>query len=90
VPALVIESLPEPLHSRLKQAAAAHRRSLAQETIVLLEQALEQEPIREEKHKPSYWAERTLLPEYDALLKSGALSGGTDSTQMISEERNAR
>ncbi len=88
--ALVIDPLPETLHSRLKQAAAAHRRSLAQETIVLLEFALEQEPSREAKPTASYWAQRTLLPEYEALLKSGALTGGTDSTQMISEERDAR
>ena len=38
----------------------------------------------------SYWAERQLLPEYAAALKSGAFSGGSDSTQIISEERDAR
>ena len=88
--ALVIDPLPEALHSRLKQAAAAHRRSLAQETIVLLEFALEQEPVIEAKPATSYWAQRKFLPEYEALLASGALTGGTDSTQMISDERAAR
>lgn len=88
--ALVIDPLPEALHARLKQAAETHRRSLAQETIVLLEFALEQEPVSEAKPKASYWAQRTMLPEYEALLNSGVLSGGTDSTQIISEERDAR
>jgi hypothetical protein len=88
--ALVIDPLPEALHARLRQAAASHQRSLAQETIILLEFALEQEPISGAPPKESYWAQRTLLPEYAALLKSGTLTGGTDSTQMISEERDAR
>ena len=38
----------------------------------------------------SKWANRKLLPEYEAMLQSGAFSGGTDSTQSISEERDAR
>ena len=31
-----------------------------------------------------------LLPEYEAMLKTGAFGGGTDSTIGLSEERNAR
>jgi Antitoxin FitA-like, ribbon-helix-helix len=88
---LVIRSFPAALHARLKQTAAAHRRSVTQETIYLLEQALAGEATLGQKPaKGSYWAQRRFLPEYQALLKSGALSGGTDSSVMISEERETR
>jgi plasmid stability protein len=91
MPALVIESFPEALHAKLLQIAAAHQRSVPQETIHLIELA-----ISSEEQKPaatptqSYWANRKLLPEFEAALKAGAFSGGTDSTQIITEERNTR
>ena len=88
---LVIKSFPEELHAKLKAMAAAHRRSVTQETIHLIETALTSE---EETSSPastqSKWANRKLLPEYEAMLASGAFSGGTDSTVIISEERDAR
>ena len=94
MPALVIKSFPEPLHAKLRQIATAHRRSLTQETIHLIEKAIAQEEIParvvSEVPKISYWANRKLLPEWEAALKAGAFSGGTDSTQIISEERDAR
>ena len=91
MPALVIESFPEALHARLKQTAAAHRRSVTQETIHLLETALAAEPAVQGDPTPvTPWAKRKLLPEYEAILRSGALSGGPDSTVIISEERDAR
>jgi hypothetical protein len=92
MPALVIKSFPEPLHATLRQIAASHRRSVTQETIHLLEKAISSE----ENALPtssgggtSYWANRKLLPEYEALLKVGAFSGGTESTQILSEELDA-
>lgn len=93
MPALVIKSFPEPLHARLRQIAASHRRSVTQETIHLLEKAIsteERTPPASGGSGTSYWANRKLLPEYEAMLKDGAFSGGTDSTQIISEERDAR
>ena len=91
MPALVIESFPEALHARLKQTAAAHRRSITQETIHLIERALAAEPATPPAPaKGGYWANRKLLPEYKALLESGVLAGGTDSTIGLSEERDAR
>ena len=91
MPALVIKSFPEALHARLRQMAAAHRRSVTQETIHLLESAI----ATEEKSPASpagqsKWANRKLLPEYEALLKSGALTSDTDCTIGLSEERDAR
>ena len=93
MPALVIKSFPEALHAKLRLIAAAHRRSLTQETIYLLETAIAAEqntPAASSGPAISYWATRKLLPEYEAALKAGAFSGGTDSTQIISEERDAR
>ena len=92
MPALVIKSFPEALHAKLRQIAAAHRRSVTQETIHLIEAAI----AVEEKSSPvfnggqSKWANRKLLPEYEAMLATGAFSGGTDSTTIISGERDAR
>ena len=91
MPALVIESFPEALHAKLLQFAEVHQRTVPQETIHLIELAIsteEQKPAADST--PSYWANRRLLPEFEAALKAGAFSGGTDSTQIISEERDAR
>ena len=88
--ALIIEPFPETLHARLQQTAAAHHRSITQETIHLLEKALDAEPAPSAAALQGYWATRKLLPEYEAALKAGAFSGGTDSTQIISEDRDAR
>ena len=92
MPTLVIKSFPEELHAKLRQIAAAHRRSVTQETIYLLETAIG----AEEKAAPaalatqSKWANRKLLPEYETLLNSGALTSDVDSTIGLSEERDAR
>ena len=43
---LVLKNLPEELHARLKAQASAHRRSLTQEAILLLEQGLLARPRR--------------------------------------------
>ena len=91
MPALVIKSFPDALHAKLRQSAVAHHRSVTQETIHLIEVAIaaeEQAPAATAGQ--SKWANRKLLPEYEAMLATGAFSGGTDSTQIISEERDAR
>lgn len=40
MPGLIIRAIPEGLHKRLKEQAAAHHRSMNKEIIALLEQAL--------------------------------------------------
>lgn len=90
MPTLVIKSFPEELHAKLKQMAAAHRRSVTQETIHLIETAISAPPPPAPAPAKSYWATRKLIPEFEAALKAGAFSGGTDSTDIISEERDAR
>ena len=92
MPALIIESFPEALHEKLRENAAAHHRSVTQEAIHLLEIAIsakDKTPPAAENGSPK-WANRRLLPEYEAALKAGAFSGGTDSARIISEERDAR
>ncbi len=42
---LLIRDLPEKLHRQLKERAAKHRRSMAKEAIVLLEEALNNEAV---------------------------------------------
>ena len=92
MPDLVIKSFPEELHAKLRQRAAAHRRSVSEEAIHLLGTALtvEKQTPADTPATQSKWANRKLLPEFEAALKAGAFSGGTDSTQIISEERDAR
>ena len=72
--------------------AAAHRRSVTQETIHLIESAIAAEEMvapQSASGEPR-WANRKLLPEYEALLTSGALTSGVDSTIGLSEERDDR
>ena len=92
MPTLVIKSFPEDLHSRLRQIAASHRRSVTQETIHLIEKAIfsEENAAQPGTSGQSKWANRKLLPEYEALLNSGALTSNVDSTIGLSEERDAR
>ena len=91
MPTLVIKSFPEDLHARLKRTAAVHRRSVTQETIHLIEAALNAEAAVMPAHgKGTYCSAPKLLPEYQSLLESGALYGGTDSTVALSEERDTR
>lgn len=88
---LVIKSFPEDLHARLRQLAAAHRRSVTQETIHLIEVALaETEAPSTPAATRSKWADRRLLPEYEAMIQTDSFVSGTDSTQILSEERDAR
>ena len=96
MPALVIESFPEALHAKVRQIAAAHQRSVTQETIHLIELGISAETTTmppaniDLSQGQSKWAQRKLLPEYEALLKSGALTSDADSMIGLSEERDAR
>ena len=52
MPALVIKECPPELHAKLKQEAAKNRRSMTQQTIILLEQALSLETQPPSKEPP--------------------------------------
>jgi len=40
MPGLLIKDVPAPMHRKLKQLASRHRRSMTQEALVILEEAL--------------------------------------------------
>lgn len=93
MPTLVIKSVPTELHARLKRTAAAHRRSLTQETMHLLEKALAAEDAAHSpapRTGPSYWATRPLQPAYASALAAGAFADDRDSTASVSSERDER
>jgi plasmid stability protein len=94
MPTLVIKSVPAKLHARLKRTAAAHRRSLTQETMHLLEKALAAEDAAASspalRTGPSYWSTRPLQPAYASALAAGAFSDAVDSTVSVSAERDER
>lgn len=93
MPTLVIKSVPAKLHARLKRTAAAHRRSITQETMHLLEQALAAEeaaPSTTPRTGPSYWGRRPLVPAYASALAAGAFADRQDSAASISAERDER
>lgn len=94
MPTLVIKSVPAALHARLKCTAAAHRRSVTQETLHLLEKALDSEEAAAAtstpRQGPSYWGKRQLVPAYAAALADGAFADGRDSTAAVSDERDER
>ena len=46
------------------------------------------EPAHRQRDKP--FKSRRILPAYQDLLDAGALRGGTDSTQIIREDRDSR
>lgn len=93
MPTLVIKSFPSKLHAKLKRTASAHRRSVTQETMYLLEKALEAEEHQcptEVREDPSYWGTRTFTPAYRRALNKGAFNRGEESSEGISNERDER
>ncbi len=51
MPSLQVRDLPEHVYRKLREQAALEHRSIAQETVVLLEKALEMETKRKNKRK---------------------------------------
>ncbi len=84
--------IPDALYKKAKIRAIERGQTLKQIVLASLEAELEpREDSAKVAEKPkSYWANRKLLPAYEAALKAGAFSGGTDSTIIISEDRDAR
>ena len=81
--------IPESLYRKAKIRAIERGQTLKQIVLTSLERELEPSAVAADP-PVSYWANRKLLPEYEAALKAGAFSGGTDSTIIISEDRDAR
>jgi uncharacterized protein YggE len=81
--------IPEALYKKAKIRAIERGQTLKQIVLNSLERELESPPAVEEAPSP-YWANRPLLPEFKKHWESGKPSGGTDSTRIISEDRDAR
>lgn len=72
MPAVLIKNVPADLHRRLKQRAEQNRRSMNQETLLLLEKALDETPGRK-TDLPQPIKTRRLLT--DSWLKRAVRSG---------------
>ncbi len=81
--------IPESLYKKAKIRAIERGQSLKQIVLTSLERELAS-PSTVEEPPASYWANRKLLPEFQEYWDSGTLSAGTDSTQIISEDRDPR
>jgi hypothetical protein len=78
--------IPEPLYRKAKIRAVEQGTSLK----ALVLKALEHELLPKQPPMPEvpYFARRKLNPEFKKLMESGALRGGRDSTEIISEDRD--
>jgi len=77
MPGLLIKDLPPDLHTRLKEEAARHHRSMTRQALVLLEQALSTPPLNTAE----------LLP--DPLKPATSLTSDDDVVAVIRENRDA-
>jgi hypothetical protein len=80
--------IPESLYRRAKIHAVETGRTLKDLVLTSLEKELD--PVSPAEPEKTTWANRKLRPDFEAALKAGAFSGGTDSTVMISEDRSSR
>jgi hypothetical protein len=81
--------IPDALYKRAKIRAVETGRTLKDLVLTSLEKELV--PISPVTGPgQSFMERRKLLPAYEAALKAGAFSGGTDSTVIVSEDRSSR
>lgn len=81
MPTLQVRNLPEHIYNKIVKLAEADRRSITQETIILLEKALEIEKQNKENRKK-------LLDQIIDETKSENLSDIPDPVPLIREDRN--
>ena len=80
--------IPEPLYRKAKIQAVEQGTTL--KDLVLRALVRELELVTPRSAAVPYFARRKLRPNFRALSEGGALQGGTDATELISEERNGR
>lgn len=80
--------IPDALYKRAKIRAVETGRTLKDLVLTSLEKELD--PASPAQPEKPTWANRKLRPDFEAALKAGAFSGGTDSAVMISEDRSSR
>ncbi len=81
MPTLQVRNLPEHIYNKIVELAEADRRSITQETIILLEKALEIEKQNKEYRKK-------LLEQIIDETNSENLSDVPDPVLLIREDRN--
>ncbi len=81
--------IPEPLYRKAKIRAVETGTTLKQIVLTSLTKELEPRDASSTESQ-SFIERRKLQPGYEAALKAGAFSGGTDSTVIISEDRSSR
>jgi len=81
--------LPEELYRRAKIRAVEQGGTLKDLIVAALVHEI-QTPLASTSPVASAWSRRQLTTEYDRLLKTKAFSDGRDSTDLLSEERDAR
>lgn len=82
--------IPDALYKQSKIKAIEQGSTLKDFILRALQHELSAEPTTVMERKPTYWANRQLLPEYKTALDEGAFSGGTDSSKILSEDRDLR
>lgn len=88
--------IPDELYRRAKSYAVEQGETLMQVVLASLERALATPAAvtpPEAPKKVSYWANRSLHPEFRAAQKAGAFRprmGDSDITELISEDRDGR
>ena len=79
--------IPEPLYRRAKFRCIETRQTLRDLVVASLQKEL---AAADQPTRTPYWSQRKLRPAYADALVRGAFSSGTDSTLIVSEERNSR
>lgn len=81
--------IPEPLYKRIKITAVERGQTMRELVLASLERDVNS-PARVAEPSASYWTSRKLVPGFEQVAKDAAFASGTDSTDMISEERSSR
>ena len=82
--------IPDALYKRVKIHAVEHGSTLKQVVLSSLERELSGPNESTAKPQQSYWANRQLTPEFRKYWESTDKPTGTDSTTLISEDRDGR
>ena len=79
--------IPDALYKRAKIRAVNQGTTLRRLMLEALERAMAEGPDREQT---PFLKRRNLVPEFEAALKTDAFSDGSDSTDVISDDRSSR
>ena len=79
--------IPEPLYKKAKIRAVERGTTMRGLVLEALERVLESAP---EPDGGTFLERRRLVPEYRKAMEAGAFRGGTDSADIISEDRSSR